>query len=42
MYVGSIVATLAVLHPLEYVAMNTFAGGDVKALTIGLDSTTSR
>ena len=26
-YVGSIVATLAVLHPLEYVAMNTFAGG---------------
>ena len=26
-YVGSIVATLAVLHPLEYVAMNSFAGG---------------
>jgi hypothetical protein len=26
-YVGSIVATLAALHPLEYVAMNTLAGG---------------
>jgi hypothetical protein len=26
-YVGSIVATLAVLHPLEYVAMNALAGG---------------
>jgi len=26
-YVGSIVWTLAVLHPLEYVAMNLFAGG---------------
>jgi hypothetical protein len=26
-YVGSIVTTLAVLHPLEYVAMNALAGG---------------
>jgi hypothetical protein len=26
-YVASIVSTLAVLHPLEYVAMNVFAGG---------------
>jgi hypothetical protein len=26
-YVGSIVATLAVLHPLEYVAMNALTGG---------------
>ena len=26
-YAGSIVTTLAVLHPLEYVAMNAFAGG---------------
>ncbi|MEA2948602.1 MAG: hypothetical protein QOI40_3932, partial [Alphaproteobacteria bacterium] len=26
-YVGNIVMTLAVLHPLEYVAMNTLAGG---------------
>ena len=26
-YAGSIVTTLAVLHPLEYVAMNSFAGG---------------
>jgi hypothetical protein len=26
-YVGNIVVTLAVLHPLEYVAMNTLAGG---------------
>src|SRR5258708_32838812 len=26
-YVGSIIATLAVLHPLEYVAMNALAGG---------------
>jgi hypothetical protein len=26
-YVGSIVATLAALHPLEYVAMNALAGG---------------
>jgi hypothetical protein len=26
-YIGSIVATLAVLHPLEYVAMNALAGG---------------
>jgi hypothetical protein len=26
-YVGGIVATLAVLHPLEYVAMNALAGG---------------
>ncbi len=26
-YVGSIAATLAVLHPLEYVAMNALAGG---------------
>ena len=26
-YAGSIVATLAVLHPLEYVAMNALAGG---------------
>jgi hypothetical protein len=26
-YTGSIVATLAALHPLEYVAMNTLAGG---------------
>jgi hypothetical protein len=26
-YVGSIVAMLAVLHPLEYVAMNALAGG---------------
>ena len=26
-YIGSIVATLAALHPLEYVAMNTLAGG---------------
>jgi hypothetical protein len=26
-YLGSIVATLATLHPLEYVAMNALAGG---------------
>jgi hypothetical protein len=26
-YIGSTVATLAALHPLEYVAMNTLAGG---------------
>jgi hypothetical protein len=26
-YAGSIVATLAALHPLEYVAMNALAGG---------------
>jgi hypothetical protein len=26
-YIGSIVATLAALHPLEYVAMNALAGG---------------
>jgi hypothetical protein len=26
-YVGSIVTTLALLHPLEYVAMNSLAGG---------------
>jgi hypothetical protein len=26
-YVGSIVATLAALHPLEYIAMNALAGG---------------
>ena len=26
-YLGSIVATLAMLHPLEYVAMNALAGG---------------
>jgi hypothetical protein len=26
-YVGSVVATLAALHPLEYVAMNALAGG---------------
>jgi hypothetical protein len=26
-YLGTIVATLAALHPLEYVAMNTLAGG---------------
>src|SRR5712691_9759392 len=26
-YVGGTVATLAVLHPLEYVAMNALAGG---------------
>jgi hypothetical protein len=26
-YVGSIVTTLAVLHPLEYIAMNALAGG---------------
>jgi hypothetical protein len=26
-YVGSVVATLAALHPLEYVAMNMFVGG---------------
>jgi hypothetical protein len=26
-YVGGVVATLAALHPLEYVAMNTLAGG---------------
>ena len=26
-YVGAIVTTLAVLHPLEYVAMNALAGG---------------
>jgi hypothetical protein len=26
-YVGSVVATLAALHPLEYVAMNTLVGG---------------
>jgi hypothetical protein len=26
-YVGSLVLTLAVLHPLEYVAMNALAGG---------------
>jgi hypothetical protein len=26
-YVGGVIATLAALHPLEYVAMNAFAGG---------------
>jgi hypothetical protein len=26
-YIGSVVATLAALHPLEYVAMNALAGG---------------
>src|SRR5258708_17023918 len=26
-YVGSVVATLAALHPLEYVAINALAGG---------------
>jgi len=26
-YIGSIVTTLAALHPLEYVAMNALAGG---------------
>ena len=31
-YAGSIVITLAVLHPLEYVAMNALAGGDARGL----------